>query len=95
MKTARQLDVYHDTEAAKMRGALDAYNGNQPGDVKKCATVIVDVLTKEGVAKGREVPVRVLLGPDCVEVVRQKCEDTLKLIEEWEEVSVSTEYSRP
>ena len=90
VKTARQLDVYHDSEAAKMRGALDVYNGQQPGDVDKCARVIVDVLTGEGVAKGREVPVRLALGSDCVEVVRAKCESTLKQVKEWEHVSVST-----
>lgn len=90
VKTARQLDVYHDTNAAAVRGAMDAYNGNQPGDVVKCARVIVDVLTKEGVAKGRDVPVRLLLGSDCIAGVREKCEGTLKLVKEWEDVSAST-----
>ncbi|KAK4155545.1 hypothetical protein C8A00DRAFT_13405 [Chaetomidium leptoderma] len=90
IKTARQLDVYRDSEAAKVRGAMDAYNGKQPGDVQKCASVIVDVLTKEGVAKGRAMPVRLALGSDCFEVVRTKCEDTLKLAKEWEDVTVST-----
>ena len=91
MKTARQLDVYthQNTDAAKMRAAIDAYNGNQPGDVVKCAKVIVDV-SKEGVAKGRAVPVRLVLGTDCLEVVRAKCENTLKLVKEWEAVSAST-----
>jgi NAD(P)-dependent dehydrogenase (short-subunit alcohol dehydrogenase family) len=90
VKTGRQLGAYHGTEAARMRGAMDAYNGNQPGDVHKCARVIVDVLTKEGVAKGREVPVRLVLGSDCLDVVRAKCESTLKLVREWEDVTVST-----
>ncbi|KAH6651142.1 hypothetical protein F5144DRAFT_75796 [Chaetomium tenue] len=92
VKTARQLDIYmhQDTDAAKMRAAIDAYNGNQPGDVVKCAKVIVDVLTKEGVAEGKAVPVRLVLGSDCLEVVRAKCENTLKLVKEWEAVSVST-----
>lgn len=73
-----------------MRGAMNAYNGKQPGDVIKCARVIVDVLTKEGVAEGRQVPVRLVLGTDCLETVRTKCEDTLKLVKEWEDVAVST-----
>lgn len=89
IKTARQLDVYHGTEAEKMRGAMDANNGKQPNDVKKCATAIVDVLTGEGVAKGREVPVRLVLGADCLDVVRAKCEGTLELVKEWEDVSRS------
>lgn len=90
VKTARQLDVYHGSEAAKMRNALNEYNRQQPGDVVKCAKVIVDVMTKDGVAKGKEVPVRLSLGSDCVETVRAKCESTLKSVREWEEVSSST-----
>ncbi|KAH6634035.1 hypothetical protein B0J18DRAFT_6588 [Chaetomium sp. MPI-SDFR-AT-0129] len=90
IKTARQLNVYHDSEAEKMRSALNKYNGQQPGDVVKCAKVIVDVMTKDGVAKGKEVPVRLLLGSDCVETVRAVCESTLKSVREWEEVSSST-----
>lgn len=90
VKTARQLDVYHGTDAVKMRQAMDAYNGKQPGDVAKCARVIVDVLTKDGVAKGRDVPVRLVLGSDCVAVVRDKCERTLQLVKEWEDISVTT-----
>jgi NAD(P)-dependent dehydrogenase (short-subunit alcohol dehydrogenase family) len=90
VKTARQLGVYQDTDAARVRGAMEAYNGNQPGDVVKSARVIVDVLTKEGVAKGREVPVRLPLGSDCLEVVRTACKNTRKMAEEWEEVIAST-----
>ncbi|KAK4129353.1 NAD(P)-binding protein [Parathielavia appendiculata] len=90
IKTARQIELYHNTGAEEMRKAMDAYNGNQPGDVVKCAKVIVDVLTKEGVAKGREIPVRLPLGSDCLGVVRHKCESALKLVKEWEEVISST-----
>ena len=36
------------------------------------------------------VPVRLLLGADCLDVVRAKCEGTLRLVEEWEAVTVST-----
>ncbi|KAL2198930.1 hypothetical protein P885DRAFT_58339 [Corynascus similis CBS 632.67] len=90
IRTARQLEAYQNTEAVNMRGAMNAYNGKQPGDVIKCARVIVDVLTKEGVAEGRQVPVRLVLGTDCLETVRTKCEDTLKLVKEWEDVAVST-----
>ncbi|KAL2018584.1 hypothetical protein VTK56DRAFT_626 [Thermocarpiscus australiensis] len=90
VKTARQLDVYRGTGAASMRDALDAYNGNQPGDVQKCARVIVDVLAKEGIGQEKEVPVRLVLGSDCVEAIRAKCERTLKLVKEWEAISAST-----
>ncbi len=90
VRTARRLSAYHGTGADAMRAALDAYNGKQPGDVGKSARVIVDVLTGAGVGQGREVPVRLLLGADCLDAVREKCEGTLRLVKEWEAVTVST-----
>ena len=87
IKTAKQLDVYQGTTAASMREATDAYNGKQPGDVDRCAKAIVDVLTREGLSKGKEIPMRLALGSDCLATVRAKCESTLKLVEEWEEVT--------
>lgn len=88
IKTARQLDVYHGTGAEATRDAMNAYNGNQPGDVDNCAKAIVDVLVQEGMAKGREVPMRLVLGSDALEVVRMKCRTTLELVGKWEEVTV-------
>jgi NAD(P)-dependent dehydrogenase (short-subunit alcohol dehydrogenase family) len=84
--TAKTLDVYEGTSAAAARDAMEMYNGNQPGDVDKCAKAIVDVLTR---ADGREVPMRLVTGSDAVEVVRKKCNETLQLVSEWEDVSTS------
>ncbi|KAK0734284.1 hypothetical protein B0T26DRAFT_670602 [Lasiosphaeria miniovina] len=93
MATARQLDVYDGTAVAATRGALNAYNRNQPGDVDKCAVAIVDVLTRSGAAEGRPVPVRLVLGTDALAVVRDKCAKTLALLDEWEAVSASTMFA--
>ncbi|KAK4449317.1 putative oxidoreductase YusZ [Podospora aff. communis PSN243] len=87
--TEKLLDEYQGTETEKARGLMAAVDGNQPGDVDKCAKVIVDVLTRKG---GREVPVRLLTGSDAVEVVKGKCNETLQLVSEWEEVSSSVMY---
>ncbi|KAK0631868.1 hypothetical protein B0T14DRAFT_597431 [Immersiella caudata] len=87
--TERVLDVYGGTAAAKARELMAAVDGNQPGNVEKCAKAIVDVLTREG---GKKVPVRLVTGSDCVEVVRNKCDETLRLVSEWEDVSSSVMY---
>jgi NAD(P)-dependent dehydrogenase (short-subunit alcohol dehydrogenase family) len=84
--TARTLDSYDGTPVAAARQAMQNYNGNQPGDVDKCAKVIVDVLTREG---GRAVPLRLVTGTDALDVVRQKCSQTLQLLSDWESVSMS------
>lgn len=55
------------------------YNNHQPGDVKKGAKVMVDVLT------GQDIPLRLVLGSDAVEVIKRKCRSTLELLSQWEE----------
>ncbi|UPK99379.1 hypothetical protein LCI18_010314 [Fusarium solani-melongenae] len=89
--SARRMDVYANTGAEEYRTLLDAVDNNQPGDVDRGAGIVVDVLTTSSVAEGKEVPVRLVLGKDCLDVVRSKCESTLKLMNEWEGVAVSTD----
>ncbi|KAM6532343.1 hypothetical protein FSOLCH5_001768 [Fusarium solani] len=84
-KSARRMeDVYANTSAEEYGALLDAADNNQPGDVDRGAEIVVDVLTMTGLAEGKEVSVRLVLGKDCLNVVRSKCESTLKLMNEWE-----------
>jgi hypothetical protein len=83
----RSLDVYATGPVAGLKGALHQSNGTQAGDVNKCASVIVDVFTGQGVGEGRDVPARLPLGSDTIEVVRKRVEDALAMIKEWEAVA--------
>jgi hypothetical protein len=83
---------YKGTAVEATRNALAGVNNHQPGDVVKGAKVIVDVLTGTGVAAGKEFPIRLLLGRDCMTDVRAKLERTEKLIREWEDVIGSTDH---
>lgn len=72
---------------------MEGYNGKQPNDVVRSARVIVDVLTRSGVAEGRgEIPLRLVLGRDCLETARKMCEENLKVLAEWADVSESVGY---
>ena len=59
------------------------------GDVAKIADAIIDVVKGEGLAKGRLFPVRVVLGPDALDAIRQKCTEQLRLLDDWEDVTLS------
>lgn len=83
---------YKGTGVEATRNALVTVNNHQPGDVNKGAKVIVDVLTGSGSAAGKEFPLRILLGRDCVQGIRAKIAQTEKLIKEWEDVIVSTDH---
>lgn len=47
----------------------------------------------EGVAAGREVPLRVLLGNDAWDEVNGKLRKTMREYEEWEDVTKSTDFA--
>lgn len=67
-------------------------DNNQLGDVNKGARVIVDVLTQTGVSLGREIPMRIVLGSDAMQAIRNKIIATGALLKEWEDVIVSTDH---
>lgn len=80
---------YDGTAARKIAALMDEYDNKQPGDVKKGVRVMVDVLTGK---TGKDIPLRLPLGTDCYNAVKQKCEDTLALLEEWKDLITSTDH---
>ncbi|KAK7021903.1 hypothetical protein VNI00_017192 [Paramarasmius palmivorus] len=72
---------------------LQAYHNNQPGDPSIAAQIIVDIVHGEGTAKGKAFPRSIQLGPDCYKAVKHECEQTLRRIEEWKDVSLSTDFA--
>jgi NAD(P)-dependent dehydrogenase (short-subunit alcohol dehydrogenase family) len=92
--SAKRLEVYEDesTPSGLVRKMLKDNDGKQLGDVKKGAEVCVDVLTRTGIAQGKELPPRLVLGSDCVKVIREHCNANLQLVDEWETISTLTDH---
>lgn len=66
--------------------------GNEPGDAEKGVARMIELVKGTGMAAGKSVPLRIPLGTDGWERVKAKCVETLKICEEWEEVSKSTDF---
>ncbi|KAF8075755.1 hypothetical protein FPV67DRAFT_1469077 [Lyophyllum atratum] len=77
----------------KANAALEAYNGKQPGDPLKGVEVIADVVRGEGVAAGKTFPTSLSLGSDCYTIVKGESEKTLARLEEWKDVTQSTDFA--
>ncbi|KID84844.1 NAD(P)-binding domain protein [Metarhizium guizhouense ARSEF 977] len=90
----KRIEVYNDeaTPTGQTRKKLLVVDNNQPGDVVKGCKVIVDVLTGTGLAHGKDLPVRVVLGPDCERVIRDKCSQSLGILDEWKDAIRSTDH---
>jgi hypothetical protein len=76
--------------AAEVDALLKASDGKQKGDPRKGAGRMIDVVNSEGRAAGRPMPKRLPLGKDSLKTIREKCKETLRLCDEWEEIIVST-----
>ena len=83
---------YDGTASRETQAAMEAYNNKQPGDIVKGARTIVDVLSQTGVAEGREIPMRLGIGSDCFNVITGKCNDTITLMEQWNDITISTDH---
>jgi len=64
----------------------------QPGDPKKGAERIVDLLTGSGYARGRILPFRIALGDDAYETGWKTAQNKEKLTKEWKEWSTGTDF---
>jgi hypothetical protein len=67
-------------------------HGNQPGDPKLGIARMVNVIKRKGMVKGKEIPWRVPIGTDITDIIKTKCEETLKIIDEWKVFSMSTDF---
>lgn len=76
----------------KVLAAAGSMGGNQPGDPVKGVSRMIDVLTGEGEAKGKKMPVRMPIGGDAVEVSRGEAEKMLDVIREWGDFGGSTDF---
>ena len=68
--------------------------GNEPGDAAKAVEYMVDLVKGTGIAAGKTVPLRVPLGTDGLDRIRAKCQEMLKICDEWEEVAKSTDIKK-
>jgi NAD(P)-dependent dehydrogenase (short-subunit alcohol dehydrogenase family) len=94
IRSEKRIEAYDATAVGQVRRTLDQVNNNQPGDVARGCKVIVDVLTQDGVAKGKEIPLRLCLGSDIDATIRGKIQETEKLLDEWHDVIFSTDYPK-
>lgn len=67
--------------------------GNEPGNSEKGVARMIDLVKGTGAAAGRTVPLRVPLGSDSWGRIKAKCEETIKICNEWEELAKSTDVS--
>lgn len=82
------IDDYAET-AGKSRAGTTAGHGKQQGDPVLGAKAILKAL------ESAAIPKRLVIGRDAVAQIRKHIEETTRLINDWEEVSTSTDRQEP
>lgn len=72
--------------AGPRRKENDKTDGTQPGDPARAAHVLIKVV------EGETAPFRILLGSDAVRIVNAELEAQRQEIEDWKELSISTDF---
>jgi NAD(P)-dependent dehydrogenase (short-subunit alcohol dehydrogenase family) len=88
MHRSRDIGVYEET-VGPTRAAVDAMDGNQPGDPVKAAAAILAALDVENA------PLRLALGDDAVEAIGDALDRRRSDLDAWETVSRDTGFAEP
>ncbi|KAF5971686.1 ketoreductase [Fusarium bulbicola] len=74
-----------------VRQAEATLTESSPGDPGKVVARMVELVKGSGMAEGRRVPLRVPLGSDSWSRIKTKCEETLEICREWEDLAKSVD----
>ncbi|KAL2812317.1 hypothetical protein BJX63DRAFT_397097 [Aspergillus granulosus] len=77
-------------DACRVRGAGNYRN--EPGNAVELVSKVIQIAKGVGVAEGKEVPLRVPFGSDCVGFLKEKIAHLQGVLEEWEGVARSTDF---
>ncbi|KAL0071229.1 hypothetical protein AAF712_001795 [Marasmius tenuissimus] len=92
LQSATRLDDYRQI-AEESREVLQAADGKQAGDPVKGARVLIDLVHADGM-KGRPFPTNIQLGSDCYTGVKNIYEQALNNLDNWKDISCSTEFPK-
>ncbi|PGV83901.1 oxidoreductase [Bacillus thuringiensis] len=82
------MNEYKET-AGGIRSWLTSVNGSQPGDPDRAANIII------GLVNSPNPPLQLVLGEQAVQDVKDRLGTHLKDIEDWSDVSVSSDFEKP
>ncbi|KAH9896281.1 hydroxybutyrate dehydrogenase [Xylariomycetidae sp. FL2044] len=77
-------------DAARVRG--EGNYQRPPGDAVALISTLIQIIKGTGVAEGKEIPLRIPFGTDCIVELRNKLSVLQKTYDEWEGVARSTDF---
>lgn len=89
---SRRIQDYDGSKTRATEIQVGQLDQKQPGDVQKGVNVMVDIITGTGVAEGKKLPGRLIVGSDAYGMVRSVCEHHIKTFDDWESIITQTDH---
>ena len=86
MEFSEPIEDYRETPAGRLRAHFTQQHGKQPNDPRRLAEAVIRMLDEP------DAPLRLPLGPEAVNRIRDKLRRQLADLERWEKLSVDTRY---
>ena len=91
-ETVKSIEAHEATNRDRKARRFASVSGTEKGDPAKAMELLVDTVRGEGRAMGREWPMWIFMGQDCIRDVRAKCAKVLRTIDDWEDLSTTLEF---
>ena len=92
MNIATPIPAYDGTVAHEAASNFEKYNLNQPGNPVEGAARIWEVVSEEGLAKGKKMLLRLPLGTDAGAMMRDTAKSYADTADYYEEIWKSTDF---
>jgi NAD(P)-dependent dehydrogenase (short-subunit alcohol dehydrogenase family) len=89
---SQRIKDYDDSKTRRREVQVGQLDQNQPGDVLKGVQVMVDVILGTGVAEGKNLPGRLIIGSDAYEIVTSLCKNHVETFDQWKSIITQTDY---
>lgn len=87
MEFSEAIEDYRETPAGRLRAHFSQQHGRQPNDPRRLAEAVIRMVDEP------DAPLRLPLGPEAVNRIRDKLHRQLADLEKWEKLSVDTRYA--
>ncbi|KAJ5203898.1 uncharacterized protein N7498_004777 [Penicillium cinerascens] len=89
---SRRIKDYEGSKIRTKESQIGQLDQTQPGDVHKGAKVMVDIILGTGVAQGKNLPGRLIIGSDAYELIKSVCENHAEIFDHWKSIITQTDH---
>jgi NAD(P)-dependent dehydrogenase (short-subunit alcohol dehydrogenase family) len=90
--SSHRITDYDGSKTRATEAQIGQLDQTQPGDVQKGVNVMVDIILGTGVAEGKNLPGRLIVGSDAYRMIKSVCENHAETFDHWKSIITQTDH---